>query len=693
MGRRIAAVLLLGAVIGACVSDTKSPYVRDGVKYGVTRGVFRGRWWSYFERGSSFMAGGFYKEAVSDYEKALAGRNRDSWRARTYGLHFVEYFPNRELGVARYHLGEYDAAEKLLQRSLEQIDTERGHYYLDLVKKAKIAQGLLEDTSEPEVGVVLPKAEIIASRELSFKIDAKDDVGVAAVKVNGEKLHQRGSKEQVDFQKEVTLDEGKHEIEVAAVDLADKEVIQKVEVTVDLTGPTIGVFAPIEPTVTPEGTVLLEGATVDKNGVTAVTVDERILSESEGVPRLEFDSELPLGDGENTFILAARDVAGNETRSAIKVFKGNPESPEAKLWLLQQKYPERMKLASANPAAIDLLLSAVSEEGEKIRLKSPDPSRPYRHNRTLRVAGEVVTRTKVAALTINGEPFTDLTGAPKESFNKRIPIDIPAGDTSGQRITVAIHAEEEGGAALDKQFEVEVRPVELASRESRMPVAVLAFAGQGLEPAASERLRLTTEAQMIEQNRFRVLDRSRLQDVLNEQQLAAALADPNQAISLGKVTPAQIFVVADVFNYEQKGLELKARVISTETSDLLKTLDVFIDDRENAQAVKQGCDALAAQLAQLFPRLSGEIVSVRDQELLVNWTTEDGVREGAYLLVVQEQAPWIDESTGEVLEPGEFVEVGRAKILTVSPTGSKARTVERKEEGVTFEKGMPAITM
>lgn len=744
MNRRFAATALLVAVVVGCASDTNDQYQRDGIRYGVTQGVFRGRWWSYYERGSSFLAGEFLNEAARDFQKAIEGRSKDTWRARTYGLHFVEFFPNRELGIAYYKMDRLDEAEQYLTRSLTDVDTARGHFFLDEVKRKKIAKGIIKDEQKPEVVATLieaaplappvietpvapvtppptekkpaapapapkPKPEpvkaapgkpaLVATNELTVQVSAKDDVGVAKVTVNGEEAHQRGSAAEVKPQQTLVLSEGKHEVEVAATDLADKKTVQKVEVTVDLTGPTIGVFSPIEPTVTEHGTVILEGATVDKNGVATVNVGERILAESPGAPRLEFASELPLGEGENIFVLAAKDVAGNETRSAVKVFKGNPDSPQAKLWLLQQKHPERLHMALANPALLDMLLAQTSEATSEIRLKSPAPDKPCRNSLAVRICGEVVTQTKVAALTINGEPFTDLTGAPKESFNRRVPIDAANLENGAGKVSVAIHAEDGAGAALDKTVEVEVRPVNLSTPESKMPVAVMAFAGQGVEPATSEYLRVTTEGQFVTQQRFRVVERTRLQEVLTEQQLSAGLADPNQALTLGKVIPAQVFIIADVFPRDEKGLEIKARAISTETTDVIATLDEFVEDKGDSNAVKFKCDSLAAQLAKLFPRLSGEVVDARESgggvEMLLNWTQEDGVREGSYVLLVNESEPWIDQSTGEVLEPGELTPVGRAKITGVSATSARARVVpgEDQKEGVKVEKGMPAITM
>lgn len=450
----------------------------------------------------------------------------------------------------------------------------------------------------------------------------------------------------------------------------------------------------------------IEGTTIDKNGVVSVALGARIVAESRaGDKRLEFATDLPLASGENSFIVMAKDVAGNETRSSVKVFRGKPGSVAARLWLLKQYAPRLLQLARVDgPGVFPGFLFGAEEvtealkHGVRINLKCPVPEKPYRHNRTLRISGDAISGTKIASLTINGEPFENLTGAPKESFNKRIPIDL---DEDGETtVKVLIVAKDTEGNEATKEFEILIRPITMNSRESKMPVAVLAFAGRGIDPATSDMLRVTAEAKLIEAERFRIVDRTRLQDVLNEQQLAAALANPNDAIALGKLTNAYVFLVADVFERGQKGLEIKARAISTETSDVLATLDVFIDDKTDSAKIDAGCRALADQVAKAFPRLSGELMAVKDKpdgaELLVNWTKEDGVREGMYLLVVKEDEPWVDDTTGEILEPGEIVEVCRAKIQSILSSGSKAKAVKPADaegEDVKLEKGMAAVSM
>ncbi|HUW61131.1 MAG TPA: hypothetical protein VMZ06_09005 [Candidatus Bathyarchaeia archaeon] len=670
--------------------------VVDGKTYGVTKGVFRGRWWSYYERGSSFLAGGLFDQAATDFQQAVRGRSTDTWQARTYGLHFVEYFPNRELGIAYYQMNRLDEARQYLEKSLEQVDTARANQYLDLVTRKQIASGQISDTADPSLQTSLKDGAIVSSRQVPFELSANDDVAVARIEVNGKAFPQRRSNAQITVADSLLLNEGTHEITFKADDLADKSAAATVKLEVDLTGPTIGIFSPRDFSVTKADSVRLEGVCVDKNGVALVTLADRPLSSETG-NRVEFSTELPLQQGDNAFVIIAKDIAGNETRSVIKLFRGDRQSASARLWELNARAPYLLEFAqdaapASLPAAPTTLPAAPPAEPIAIVLRSPRAERPYRHNKTLYVSGDATAQTKVAALTINGEPFNELTGAPKETFSRRIPIDAE-GDAV---VPVDVQAKDDQGHETVTSLKVNVRPVQLDSPESKLPLAVLAFVGEAVEPSLAELLRVGTEASLFEAGRFRVLDRIRLRDTLTELQLAAALADPDDAIALGRLTNAHVFLVADLFE-RGGGVEVKARAISTETSEILQVFDAYIDDKTSKARIDAGLEALAADLAKAFPRLSGEILSVRPRpdgdEMLLNWTREDGVREGMYLLVVEETDPWIDPVTGTEIEPGEMVAVARGRIQAMLTQGAKAKAFKPEQESVKLDAGMAAITM
>jgi tetratricopeptide (TPR) repeat protein len=131
-------MLSLLLLAGLAFSEPAPECIKDGVKYGVTRGSFRSEWWNYLERGMSYLEGGCYEAALADLDKAIELRKKqvkkehDKRRARTYGLHFTDYFAHREKGVALYHLGRYEEAKKELMESLKWVDSERAREYLEM---------------------------------------------------------------------------------------------------------------------------------------------------------------------------------------------------------------------------------------------------------------------------------------------------------------------------------------------------------------------------------------------------------------------------------------------------------------------------------------------------------------------------------------------------------------------------------
>jgi len=141
MGWLVLGILIwaTGATLLGCATPTSdSVYIKEGKEYGKVKGAFRHRWWNYYERALSFSDGEFHKEAVSDLKVAIEQRPDDQRMARTYGMHFVDYFPHRELGIAYYRMGELTAAQGELELSISQYPSSKARFYLDRVRKTLI---------------------------------------------------------------------------------------------------------------------------------------------------------------------------------------------------------------------------------------------------------------------------------------------------------------------------------------------------------------------------------------------------------------------------------------------------------------------------------------------------------------------------------------------------------------------------
>lgn len=129
--------------------------------------LHRGRWWNYYDRGSVYLAYGHYEKARADFDKAAAKRSRDKWDARTYGMHFIDYFPNRESGVTYYFIGEQETdmtvkeerfkdAIRKLETSLRQEESSRAKFYLNQARRLLLQVTKEKDKIPPTIHVKKP---------------------------------------------------------------------------------------------------------------------------------------------------------------------------------------------------------------------------------------------------------------------------------------------------------------------------------------------------------------------------------------------------------------------------------------------------------------------------------------------------------------------------------------------------------
>ena len=72
-------------------------------------------WFRVYNQGVKALKNGKYELAVTKFQQALQVKDTDAKRIKTYGMHFIRYYPNRELGVAFYYLGRKKEALKYLK--------------------------------------------------------------------------------------------------------------------------------------------------------------------------------------------------------------------------------------------------------------------------------------------------------------------------------------------------------------------------------------------------------------------------------------------------------------------------------------------------------------------------------------------------------------------------------------------------
>ena len=193
--------------------------IRDGKEYGKIKGAFRNRWWNYYERGLSYLEGEFYQEAIADFKNALKQRAEDKRMARTYGMHFIDYFPNREMGLAYYLSGDYDNAEKYIETSMGQQPSAKARFYYDKILKHTFLKKNLPP-STPGISVDLERDVLWTNADpIIISGYAEDDRFISKLKIAGKKLFIEAAQKKIDFKENLKLEQGRHDIEITAARL------------------------------------------------------------------------------------------------------------------------------------------------------------------------------------------------------------------------------------------------------------------------------------------------------------------------------------------------------------------------------------------------------------------------------------------------------------------------------------------
>ncbi len=311
-------VLICSGLGLGCNTTPDKKYFKDGKQHGVVKGLFRERWWNFYQRGCSFLEGGFYAEAIADFKEALKQRDRDQRRARTYGMHFIEYFPHRELGASYYHAGNYQEAEQELEASLSAVDSGRAKYYLNEVRRA-ILKTSKAATTPPHISVTSgADIEITNRSTVTVAGVVEGDAYARTIAINNDPLFIELAQKQLAFSQEIKLKRGVNAITIKSCDLLGKAAEKTVAVTADFEGPLLYINNAVNGEEIADSSFNLHGSLSDVSGLTSLKINGRTIPyhrEQNAV----FSHPIQLAPGINRITLQATDVAGNTTTGELNL--------------------------------------------------------------------------------------------------------------------------------------------------------------------------------------------------------------------------------------------------------------------------------------------------------------------------------------------------------------------------------------
>ena len=139
-----------------------------------------GEWFNEYQQGLDAMEQGNYQIAVGYFQKAIQAKKEDDEKARTYGMHFIEYFPHREMGICYYHLGDTQSAQTELKLSMAYEPSERAQEYLNQIGGGVPPPKPKEEKKTVETGAAV--AVVPATQEPGLI------VGKQTIKLVGERM-------------------------------------------------------------------------------------------------------------------------------------------------------------------------------------------------------------------------------------------------------------------------------------------------------------------------------------------------------------------------------------------------------------------------------------------------------------------------------------------------------------------------
>jgi len=605
-------------------------------------GTFRGKWWNYYGRAADRSSRGDYTAAGADLKKSLGLRDRDQLMARTYGMHFIDYFPHRELGVIHFLQGDLEKALDELETSYGQQESAKAAFYLNQVRKGLFQrQGRIFPA--PEIIIDSPVAGVaLAGVSVKVRGRIRSKGLVAKTAINSRSIGIELAGEEQAFDREVQLEEGDESITVTAADLLGASASKSVTISVDRDGPAFSLDR-----VSRDGAaVRLSVVVEDRTGIAGIMVAGKKIA-ADGSRSQTFDVSIPYTPGAKIEFKTV-DTLGNENAAAI----------DADRELASRRDRKPVLLAAAGPFTL------FDRQPPDLRLReTAEPAAVFVDR--YYVEGEAHDEGGIERITVNGHQVT-LARGKKVFFSKVVKL------AEGTNL-ISVEAFDRAGNRSQASFTVR-RTIPAAMQiGSRMAVTLLPFDG----PAAGESARigdsLLTGA-FVDQKRFQIIDREKLLQVLREQQLSREkLTDSDQSIRLGRLIAAEAVIAASV-REDKRSLEVVARVINTETGEVMDVKDVYTEDKGLA-SVREQMEGLAAKIAGSFPVAAGMVISRDRKEVLADLGSADRIRKSTGVVFYRKGKEIRHQVSGRSLG-WDTVKLGEGRFEEVQREYSRVRLTD-----------------
>ncbi|MGA1796328.1 MAG: CsgG/HfaB family protein [bacterium] len=677
-------LVLFILLLSGCAVAERSPCLHEAPPPECMR---RYDWECCYRSGLAYARGGCLDKAIAELRSAMTQNPKDRWRTRTYGMHFLDYFPHRELGIIYLSQGRIREAMDELSQSLASADSARATYYLNQARRQWLEETGL-DTTPPSILIasrVDDEHTALYTSQSTYIIEgeARDDYFVSAITIHGEPLFVDLARPAVPFRREVSLSPGENILHCEVSDLAGNRAVTRLRVILDQQGPIVMV-APVSHEDISQGAgcimTVVRGIVYDSSGIGKFVVDDEEVPIIHDGNIQEFETRVPCY---SPVTFCAWDRAGNATTGTL-----------GPLW-------EPPKDASPAPSGeirvcasrILPLLAKGDTDGPIIHVE-PCPSMVFEP--FVVITGWVESPREILNVWINEESILSrdesealiprfrrlfhryrsyLVGDRiRFSFTRTIPL------TEEGKNLITIYAQDSENISPLQKVRVEYRVSEIQKIGRRWAMAILPFdiVKEGevpiFAPPAQGSIAYITEklqASLFDTGRFRILERERIDAVMHELNLSyGCRIDPNTALNIGKAVGAEILLAGSFYEHwegQNRCLEIYARLIDVETQEIVGIQNLYNHWRESGDIdfVSKG---LSQRFVEEFPLAQGEIEEIYDETFVIDLGTEDRIKRGMRLWVYRPKKE--KQGITKALHAGDVRIIGEGRIEEVSGGGA-----------------------
>lgn len=617
-------------------------------------GTFRGRWYNYYDRGLANSERAGWQDAERDLQKTIAMRPQDQRMARTYGMHFIDYFPHRELGIIYLEKGDIDKAINELEISLSQEESAKAVFYLNKARKSDL---LMRKLSPPAPAITvsdLSDGEAFSNFKLKISGKVSGQGYISKILINDMPYRIDLARQIVEFGKELAVEEETGKITIVAEDLLGAVSVKTVSIKVDRDGPTINIFEILPVQADGKDVIRITGEVNDSTGINKVMLNnETIMVDNK--KNYEF-SVIVNKLASSKVIVEAFDSLDNRTTAELDIEK------ELAAFNIR---PEPLLLAFAgdNLFSFDKAPPVINLK-DRVDIPAVFVDRYY-------VEGEVFDNNRVEEIMLNGREISTRKGR-KIFFSKVVGLD------EGQN-NIRVDAFDSAGNKARAEFSVKRNIPSALQVGSRMRMSILPFEtrdqGSSLDILAYEHL----IGGFVGQKRFNIIERTKLEQVLLEQKLTKEkLTDPKYSIQAGRLMAADA-VLATTVNETGNSVEFIARVINTETSEVMEVKDVYSDDK-SAASVKQLMNGLASKVAGSFPLVEGTIIREDKKYIYTDLGSKLKIKRDMGIIAYRKGEEIKHPITGKSLG-WDSRKLGEGRIEEIHDEFSKARLSDKERSG------------